>query len=380
MNNLFFVYNNTKYIVELNENKPIIYKEVDGIKQLLSEEEKDNINKLLNSKYSYIYDSTTLSNLVFKNSAIDKKEYIINFLNWLEKIIPQDCRTNLYRNVQTLRTTTMPDTNLQKSVTYYNEDSRVAGYNTSNNVLMINDKSLQELWKLAQQDSNPNEFYYRHYAKTILHELAHMASSNYNNETGVSLCGFDRYPAQEERDKNRGLTEGFTEILSIIGVPNTAEISSNYYIEASIINQLVQIIGYESFIRAYFSNLRTEPMEDELNELIEDPIKCNQLFRDIELNYNVRDLCSSQNILGNIQLSLLDYFDRKLELMSYDSTIEEISSALQAYESMMITPEKLKMININPQDYLGVADSIAKFDAIKTKCLLNLRDNKKGIA
>ena len=38
------------------------------------------------------------------------------------------------------------------------------------------------------------------------------------------------------------------------------------------------------------------------------------------------------------------------------------------------------MININPQDYLGVADSIAKFDAIKTKCLLNLRDNKKGIA
>ena len=46
-----------------------------------------------------------------------------------------------------------------------------------------------------------------------------MSSGKYDHYTKVSCCGFDKYPAEDERDKNRGLTEGFTEIISMVGVP-----------------------------------------------------------------------------------------------------------------------------------------------------------------
>ena len=51
--------------------------------------------------------------------------------------------------------------------------------------------------------------------------------------------------------KSRGLTEGYTEILSMAGVPGTIEISSGYYIEAilkkfSIIKEKYQMYLNES--------------------------------------------------------------------------------------------------------------------------------------
>lgn len=93
---------------------------------------------------------------------------------------------------------------------------------------------MQELWKISQLTSNPKDFYFRQYSQTLLHELSHMASSNYDSETKTSLCGFDKFPTDNESEKNRGLTKGYTEILSMAGVPGTIEISLGYYIEASL--------------------------------------------------------------------------------------------------------------------------------------------------
>ena len=207
---------------------------------------------------------------------------------------------------------------------------------------------LRELCRIAQSNANPQDFYWRYYSNTLLHELAHMTSSIYDAETKISLCGFDGFPSENEDDKNRGLTEEFTEIISMAGVSGTMEISSGYYIEACIINQLIQIIGNETFLKSYFSNLGTKPMQERLNEIINNPNISYNLFRSIELNYNIGDINEVQNILGNIQLSILDYLDKKIELLLSDNIVNEASSVLTNYELMMISSEKLKIMQKNP--------------------------------
>ena len=309
---------------------------------------------------------------------MENKEYIINFLNWLESIIPEECRDNFYRNIKTLKTTLNTNIDLSKFKSSSSGYSTSANYNTSSNSLVMNEKSLHELWKIAQLNNNPQEFYWRHYSQTLLHELAHMASSRYDSDTEISLCGFDRFPAKNEEDKNRGLTEGFTEIISMAGVPGTIEISSGYYIEACLINQLIQIVGNEVFLKSYFSNLGTQPIQEKMNEVINNPIMSFNLFRNIELNYNIRNINEEQNILGNIQSSILDYLDKKIELLLAENRVNEISNILANYELMMITPEKLKIMKKNPQHFIGIDENINKFNEIKNKYKSYLNEEIKS--
>lgn len=188
MDNNYFVYNGKKYIVEYKDKNMNVYKFNDGKIEILSDEEIQMIRQLLNSKYNYEYDSITLTNLVNANLEMENKEYIMNFLNWLESIIPEECRDNFYRNIKTLKTTLNTNIDLSKFESSSSGYSTSVNYNTSSNSLVMNEKSLHELWKIAQLNNNPQEFYWRHYSQTLLHELAHMASSRYDSDTKISLC------------------------------------------------------------------------------------------------------------------------------------------------------------------------------------------------
>lgn len=98
MNNNYFILNNEKYIVEYSNNIVTFYKYVDGKNKELSENEKQEIVKILNSNYSYVYDSEYLKGLVDSNPETEQKQFIINFLEWIENLIPEDSRDNLYKN------------------------------------------------------------------------------------------------------------------------------------------------------------------------------------------------------------------------------------------------------------------------------------------
>lgn len=162
------------------------------------------------------------------------------------------------------------------------------------------------------------------------------------------------------------------------GVPGTIEISSGYYIEACLINQLIQIIGNDVFIKSYFSNLGTMPMQEKLNEIINNPNLSHNLFRSIELNYSIRDINEEQNILGNIQSTLLDYLDKKLELLFANNKVDEINNILTNYELMLISPEKLELMQKNSQLFVGTGESIQKFNEIKNKYETYLNDETKS--
>lgn len=377
MDNLFFIYNNVKYLVEYINSTRILYKEVNNSKEELNDIEKYDINHALNKEYGYNYSSNILYNMVYRNNGIQSREQLFNFLEWLERMIPEECRSNLYRNVQTLKTQLNSDLGVHNDSTYESGSATAFGYNTLTNSLVISQKSVSELWQKAQTTSNPQEYYSRRYSQALLHELAHMSSSYYDEQTGISLCGFDKYPSDNIDDNNRGLTEGFTEIVSSPPTSVAEEEYSKYYIEECLIRQMSILIGNEVFIKSYFSNLGTNLLQAQLNQIIDIPEKSYNLFRNIETNYNIRNLCEEQNILGYVQSTLLDYLDAKLEMMLETSDLHEISKVLQTYESVLVTPEKIKKMDLNSHGYFGVAESISKYDAIKTKCLLHLRDNRK---
>ena len=154
MSNQYFIINNVKYIIEYNNKNIVIYKENNGVKEPLSDEESKALKKVLNRKYSDTY-YNTIGSIVYKNDGIDRKDYVINIAAWLEKIIPSDCRVNLYRNIQTLRTNLNYNSNITRSDTYANGSEAYAGYNTRSNMLIMGEKSLQELWQAAQSYPNP---------------------------------------------------------------------------------------------------------------------------------------------------------------------------------------------------------------------------------
>lgn len=99
-----------------------------NIIQKASLEDKQEIKKILNSECNYVYDSAILNDLVSANPQIECKEYVMNFLNWLEGIIPEDCRYNFYKNVETLQTTL--NITPIKVDDHSIEHETVAGYNT----------------------------------------------------------------------------------------------------------------------------------------------------------------------------------------------------------------------------------------------------------
>lgn len=367
MNDVFFTMNGNKYIVKYENNTTIFYKENNNKIELLNDSELKLIKEEFNKQYGYMYNSEYLLYLVENNSNIDSKEYIYNFLDWLERVIPENCRDNLYRNIRTLKLSLKLDLNFDDISEIEREES--GNYNTRENTIFFDVNNLKELWNIAISTENPKEFYYKHYSQTILHELTHMSSSNYNN--GISLCGFDKFPASDEEDENRGLTEGLTELIAFAGVPNTIELSSNYYIEASICNQISQLIGFPIMLESYFSNKGIYSLKEKLCSIINDGNKAYSLFRNIELNYLIRNNQEKQSILGSIQMSILDYLE---EILRNKDNIEEIENMLNMFGNVLITKEKLELMQRNIINYPFIEESVNRFNSIKEKCLNKKRD------
>lgn len=389
MNNTYFIIDDIKYIIAYNNNQLKIKKMENNLLYELTETEKGEINRLISHKTGYIYYSEKVINIVnnnpnlFLNNDQHAKEQLINLLNWLEDHIPIEHRQTFYDNLSTL--TLMHNFNLISSDYFVSHDSHfsqsnnldisIGGYNSKTNNIEISPQGLWHLWKVAQTTDNPNEYYFRQYMQTLLHELIHMSSTKFNKEGGIALSGFDKYPSQDIKEQNVGLNEGYTELIAMAGVPGTEDIVSPYFIECALINQLIQIIGIDALQESYFGNKGTELLESELCKLINDKEKAFELFRSIEVNYQLGNGSEKQNILGNIQLTMLDYLEKKLEILSIQGKDGEINKIIYFFENMIVTPRTLQAMGRDANNYEGVTDSIIKLDEIKGKYGKQLDNN-----
>ena len=389
MNNTYFIIDDIKYIIAYDNNQLKIKKMENNLLYELTETEKGEINRLISHKTGYIYYSEKVINIVnnnpnlFLNNDQHAKEQLINLLNWLEDHIPIEHRQTFYDNLSTL--TLMHNFNLISSDYFVSHDSHfsqsnnidisIGGYNSKTNNIEISPQGLWHLWKVAQTTDNPNEYYFRQYMQTLLHELIHMSSTKFNKEGGIALSGFDKYPSQDIKEQNVGLNEGYTELIAMAGVPGTEDIVSPYFIECALINQLIQIIGIDALQESYFGNKGTELLESELCKLINDKEKAFELFRSIEVNYQLGNGSEKQNILGNIQLTMLDYLEKKLEILSVQGKDGEINKIIYFFENMIVTPRTLQAMGRDANIYEGVTDSIIKLDEIKGKYGKQLDNN-----
>ena len=389
MNNTYFIIDDIKYIIAYDNNQLKIKKMENNLLYELTETEKGEINRLISHKTGYIYYSEKVINIVnnnpnlFLNNDQHAKEQLINLLNWLEDHIPIEHRQTFYDNLSTL--TLMHNFNLISSDYFVSHDSHfsqsnnldisIGGYNSKTNNIEISPQGLWHLWKVAQTTDNPNEYYFRQYMQTLLHELIHMSSTKFDKEGGIALSGFDKYPSQDIKEQNVGLNEGYTELIAMAGVPGTEDIVSPYFIECALINQLIQIIGIDALQESYFGNKGTELLESELCKLINDKEKAFELFRSIEVNYQLGNGSEKQNILGNIQLTMLDYLEKKLEILSVQGKDGEINKIIYFFENMIVTPRKLQAMGRDANNYEGVTDSIIKLDEIKGKYGKQLDNN-----
>ena len=174
MQNISFKYNGVTFIVSFTNNKIHIYKLNNGNYIELNAKEKEELDTLLNSQYSYIYDSELLRSLVIKNDKIESKKYLYDFLIWLENIIPLGCRDNFYRNVSTLSTELNLDFDGTGEIS--SNYGAPAKYDTLNNKIIMEKSELSKIREIANQTTNPDEYYWKEYSQVLLHELSHKPS------------------------------------------------------------------------------------------------------------------------------------------------------------------------------------------------------------
>ena len=73
----YFKYKNQKYVIVYKNDKKIILKEIDNELVELTSDEYNKIEKYLNQKYGYDYDSDYLKKLIIENDGLDNKHYLL---------------------------------------------------------------------------------------------------------------------------------------------------------------------------------------------------------------------------------------------------------------------------------------------------------------
>lgn len=364
----YFIFNGVTYVIIYDDKKIEILKKVDNKLVELDKSEKKKIESFFSREQSHKYSSLYLTECLNDNNVLEKKDYILPFLEWLEKLIPEDSRDNFYRNIRTLSI----DYNFEcldrkKS---NNVDTNVEGvgeYNCTSNHITINKEYLEYLSSI----SNDEDFIYNNYAVSIMHELAHMASANYDRKTNISKCGFNTYPFSDVNDNNRGLTEGMTELISFTAIPFVSLYTSGYFKEMKIAKQLEMIVGANVLLESYFSNKGLEEIKNNLLKYINDENKVFSLFRNIEFNYLISDLTDKQSILGNIQSSLLDFLEAKCKKELENPYLDRkmFINMLDFYGRNLITESDMESIHKNPDNYVGINKNKEQLLKIKDKCL-----------
>lgn len=357
-----------KVVVEIEKDGKRFYKEVDDKLYELNEEELKKVEGIFENKNGYIWNSEELKILLNRNQELTQKEKIYPLLEILEeKIIPENCKSNFYRNIQTLRI----EVPCKKKTSV--SDSYGAEYNSTENKIKIFEDMLEHFYKEASKRSNPEECFEDMFNNTLLHELVHMASSYYDEKTGILLIGFDKFPANSEEDKNHGLTEGWTQAIANVGVDS---INGSYYIESLLSLQLSDIVGVDIMMESFFKNKGVKLIKQKLNEIMEQKELSEALLNFIECNHYVERQNIAQTFLGNAQNIMVLYLETKLinDYLNKKITLDEINEQILWFESHLVTPEKLILAQKKPQKYINLQKSVDEFYKFKENPMAIIED------
>ena len=152
------------------------------------------------------------------------REVILEFADVLKKEFPQDALINFYNNVNEVKISKNNWLFLLGADGIYGVKSNIINY-----------RSL----------------------RSIYHELFHMASSVFNNETNLGYFGFGQSYALGSKLKGinigNGITEGYTQLLALRYFGKKHKITKAYEFEVGIVEKLEKIVGQEEMKRLYLN-------------------------------------------------------------------------------------------------------------------------------
>ena len=223
---------------------------------------------------------------------VNESKTLSKIANDVLSVIPDNCRNNYYRNIESLK------------VKKTEKENCFAFYRVFDNTIYLNTKKMN-----LNKDLYPS-------LQTIKHELFHAFSSNIVD--GVTYSGFSKYYPKTKKTYDKKeicdfLDEGFTDLLCI---PISDKNFKNRNLKHSLASQLSLIIGMGVMKEAYFNNLGIEPLKEELVKQGNEREVVNNFFsvyRDLEEEINNGDAFASFTYVQNL---LDDFCDNKLETLS----------------------------------------------------------------
>jgi len=328
----YFIINNIRYLFKYNKYRLEIYKLVNDEECELSSKEKAYFASILANSNSYILKSSTLDNIISNNDSISNNDLIPELLEIIENFIPEDCRENFYRNLKTLKINEVSQEELGDTC-----------YNAKENTININSNQDIEVKK-----------------RILIHELIHMASTNYDKEKGVIHTGFHSIDLNNIKEDYGylGISEGLTESIAY-HLTGSKSLDTGYFIEANLVKQLMCIVGEDICLKAFFTN-NFNLIKDKMLELIHNNDKLDYTLNIMESIHLLKNDVDETDSLCFVQLKLLDFFNEKCRRLSVEAIADSDKEAflkqlLDTYESSLLTPSKMGIIGDKYVDLHKVA-------------------------
>lgn len=323
--------------------------------------------------------SKPIKNILEQNDDIKPQEYIITLLNFLENIIPENVRKNFYRNLRTLLIELNFDYDFSNVDENTNETLVESLRYYPTNELIVNPVYLKIIITAIQRIGCSIKILTTELKKGILHELCHMASIYYDEEKKIYFSGFSANLFESNERSSHALTEGMTEVIAWEGITDTIKTSSGYYVESLFVMQLMQIVGKKLMLESYFGNKGTIEIEKELDKFSYGILQSDILLSNIEENFLKYKTGNKekQTLLASIQITLIEYYRNKMLYLIENKLItkEAVEESLVVYEDSLIRPEIMKEKTDNIEIFVGLDESIERFNSVKQEMIDMLSDN-----
>ena len=251
-------------------------------------------------------DHTKLIKVVNSNQGLLKdlmkskflQDNFMGILRNIESIIPEDCRHNLYKNLETLRIC------FSRSESFALNDSTVININKK--LIYLVDNNIKSNTEIDFEEELLMELY---------HELLHIASNTIEivDEKVKGNGGFQNILKTKDEKSEfinefGGLTEGFTQYLTLQAFKRKSKDDNTKYdkqIEKA--QKLVNIVGLETVKKSYFNNRNgMKPISSKLEQLGEKPDLYVDLERDCHLEDKKVELEEVEEAVQGVNISDID--------------------------------------------------------------------------
>lgn len=372
----YIIVNDKKIIIDY-KNDTKFYVEDDSMITPLGEAEQVLINEIFKENNEFVFYDELLSLIVEDNKNFDQSnKFLTPLLEFVSSVVPLKYRGTFYKNLSTLKIEHNLD-HINRNCGNNFELPRYIGHDKNDlsnaNKIVIPGSYLGFIYNATIHSDNPVNSFNIHFNFALLHELFHVASSKFDPDTEIFYCGLYESHSDDPLKKNRGLTEGITNLLASDSIRKFSDKAVGYPIETLIASQLRFIVGYDKIIDSYFGNKGVGELVSELNKLYDDKELSINLFKRIEDNYKLQGYVNKkkslipQSLLSSVQLILIFYLEKKMEVLKANGYTDQIVELLSLYENALITPESLTARGIDNSCYLGLNKSIDAFSKLTKK-------------